>query len=48
MCILQTGTDPYAVPKSMGIFQLLDSPDDTTTSRIAERIIANHEAFMVI
>ncbi|KAI4380243.1 hypothetical protein MLD38_006458 [Melastoma candidum] len=38
--------DPYAVPKSMGIFQLLKSPKDMTTSIIAQRIAANHEAYI--
>lgn len=39
-------TDPYEVAKSMGIFQLLESPKSTTTTSVAQRIIANHEAYM--
>lgn len=39
-------TDPYAVAKSMGIFQLLESPKSITTTSVAQRIIANHEAYM--
>ncbi|OWM86909.1 hypothetical protein CDL15_Pgr015945 [Punica granatum] len=39
------GADPYAVPKSMGIFRLLESPKDITTTSIAQRIVANHEAY---
>ncbi|XP_044468552.1 ethanolamine-phosphate cytidylyltransferase-like isoform X2 [Mangifera indica] len=39
-------TDPYAVPKSMGIFQLLESPKSTTTTSVAQRIVANHDAYM--
>ncbi|KAK4757795.1 hypothetical protein SAY87_019096 [Trapa incisa] len=39
------GSDPYAVPKSMGIFRLLESPKDITTSSIAQRIVANHDAY---
>lgn len=38
--------DPYSVPKSMGIFQLLESPKNITTTSVAQRIIANHEAYM--
>ncbi|XP_042050890.1 ethanolamine-phosphate cytidylyltransferase-like [Salvia splendens] len=38
--------DQYAVPKSMGIFQTLESPKDITTTSIAERIIANHEIYL--
>ncbi|KAF7820558.1 ethanolamine-phosphate cytidylyltransferase-like [Senna tora] len=38
--------DPYEVPKGMGKFQLLDSPKDITTTSVAQRIMANHEAFM--
>ncbi|EXC12837.1 Ethanolamine-phosphate cytidylyltransferase [Morus notabilis] len=38
-------TDPYSVPKSMGIFQLLESPKNITTTSVAQRIIANHEAY---
>lgn len=37
--------DPYEVPKSMGIFRLLESPKDITTATVAQRIMANHEAF---
>ncbi|XP_057485706.1 ethanolamine-phosphate cytidylyltransferase-like [Actinidia eriantha] len=38
-------TDPYAVPKRMGIFQMLESPKNITTSSVAQRIIANHETY---
>ncbi|WZZ74588.1 hypothetical protein YC2023_085961 [Brassica napus] len=37
--------NPYAVPISMGIFQILESPLDITTSTIMGRIVANHEAY---
>ncbi|CAA3005789.1 ethanolamine-phosphate cytidylyltransferase-like [Olea europaea var. sylvestris] len=37
--------NPYAVPISMGIFELLESPLDITTSTIIRRIVSNHEAF---
>ncbi|KAF2604939.1 hypothetical protein F2Q70_00024820 [Brassica cretica] len=37
--------NPYAVPISMGIFQVLESPLDITTSTIIRRIVANHEAY---
>ncbi|XP_021680438.2 ethanolamine-phosphate cytidylyltransferase isoform X2 [Hevea brasiliensis] len=38
--------DPYAVPKSMGIFRILESPKRITTTSVAQRIVANHEAYM--
>ncbi|KAL0710953.1 hypothetical protein Bca4012_017931 [Brassica carinata] len=37
--------NPYAVPKSMGIFEVLESPLDISTSTIIKRIVANHEAY---
>jgi ethanolamine-phosphate cytidylyltransferase len=37
--------NPYAVPISMGIFKVLDSPLDITTTTIIRRIVANHEAY---
>ncbi|KAK2658708.1 hypothetical protein Ddye_005241 [Dipteronia dyeriana] len=39
-------TDPYAIPKSMGIFRLLESPKSVTTTSVAERIVANHDAYV--
>lgn len=38
--------DPYAAPKSMGIFRTIESPRDTTTTSVAKRIIANHDTYM--
>ncbi|XP_024446517.1 ethanolamine-phosphate cytidylyltransferase isoform X3 [Populus trichocarpa] len=38
--------DPYAVPKSMRIFRMLDSPKTITTTSVAQRIVANHEAYV--
>ncbi|KAL6519532.1 Ethanolamine-phosphate cytidylyltransferase [Orobanche gracilis] len=35
----------YAVPISLGIFKLLGSPLDITTSTIIRRIVSNHEAY---
>ncbi|GLT41682.1 hypothetical protein SLA2020_157260 [Shorea laevis] len=37
--------NPYAVPISMGIFKVLESPLDITTTTIIRRIVANHEAY---
>lgn len=37
--------NPYAVPISMGIFKILDSPLDITTTTIIRRIVSNHEAY---
>ncbi|KAL6189278.1 hypothetical protein ACLB2K_040667 [Fragaria x ananassa] len=39
-------SDPYSIPKSMGIFQVLESPKDITTTSVAQRIIANHDAYL--
>ncbi|KAL6507713.1 Ethanolamine-phosphate cytidylyltransferase [Orobanche gracilis] len=39
-------SDPYVVPRSMGMFQMLESPNNTTTTSIAHRIIANHEIYV--
>ncbi|XP_077238574.1 ethanolamine-phosphate cytidylyltransferase-like [Tasmannia lanceolata] len=43
--LLNGDVDPYAAPKSMGIFQIIDSPRNTTTASISKRIIANHDAY---
>ncbi|CAI9262424.1 unnamed protein product [Lactuca saligna] len=37
--------DPYSVPKSMGIFRILESPKNITTTSVAQRIKANHEIY---
>ncbi|KAL6659060.1 hypothetical protein ACP70R_003100 [Stipagrostis hirtigluma subsp. patula] len=37
--------DPYAVPKSMGIFQTITSPKTITSVSVATRIVDNHEAY---
>ncbi|CAH9102354.1 unnamed protein product [Cuscuta europaea] len=37
--------NPYAIPRSMGIFEVLESPLDITTSTIIRRIVSNHEAY---
>ncbi|KAM0905465.1 hypothetical protein ACQ4PT_017376 [Festuca glaucescens] len=37
--------DPYALPKSMGIFQTVTSPKTITSVSVATRIIDNHEAY---
>ncbi|XP_010263306.1 PREDICTED: ethanolamine-phosphate cytidylyltransferase-like [Nelumbo nucifera] len=42
---LNDDADPYAAPKSMGIFRMIESPKDITTSSVAKRIIANHEVY---
>ncbi|XP_012474161.1 ethanolamine-phosphate cytidylyltransferase [Gossypium raimondii] len=44
--LLPGETDPYAFPKSMGIFRLLESPKSLTTSSVSQRIVANHEAYV--
>uniref|UniRef100_A0A2P2J0C3 Ethanolamine-phosphate cytidylyltransferase n=1 Tax=Rhizophora mucronata TaxID=61149 RepID=A0A2P2J0C3_RHIMU len=41
----QEKSNPYAVPISMGIFKVLDSPLDVTTTTIIKRIVSNHEAY---
>jgi ethanolamine-phosphate cytidylyltransferase len=37
--------DPYALPKSMGIFQTVTSPKTITSVSVATRIIDNHETY---
>ncbi|KAG0586671.1 hypothetical protein KC19_2G107600 [Ceratodon purpureus] len=37
--------DPYAAAKEAGIFEVIKSPRDMTTSTIIRRIFANHEAY---
>ncbi|KAK2655488.1 hypothetical protein Ddye_008540 [Dipteronia dyeriana] len=37
--------NPYAVPISLDIFKVLDSPLDITTTTIIKRILSNHEAY---
>jgi hypothetical protein len=43
----QEQDNPYAVPIGMGIFKVLDSPLDITTTTIIRRIVSNHEAYQV-
>ena len=45
--LLQGDDDPYALPKSMGIFQIVTSPKTITSVSVATRIINNHEAYKV-
>ncbi|KAK1367473.1 Ethanolamine-phosphate cytidylyltransferase [Heracleum sosnowskyi] len=42
---LNGSVDPYAVPKSMGIFRMIESPKDITTTTVAQRIVDNHEIY---
>ncbi|KAJ4830781.1 Ethanolamine-phosphate cytidylyltransferase [Turnera subulata] len=44
--LLADAPDPYAVPKSMGIFRMLESPKTITTTSVAQRIASNHEAYL--
>ncbi|GAY32380.1 hypothetical protein CUMW_002100, partial [Citrus unshiu] len=37
--------NPYAIPISMDIFKVLESPLDITTTTIIRRIVSNHEAY---
>ncbi|KAH9621344.1 hypothetical protein KSS87_011920 [Heliosperma pusillum] len=41
----QEKDNPYAVPISMGIFRVIESPLDITTTTIIRRIVSNHEAY---
>ncbi|CAD6258592.1 unnamed protein product [Miscanthus lutarioriparius] len=45
MDFTEDDSNPYAVPKAMGIYRRLESPLDITTSTIIRRIVANHEAY---
>ncbi|KHN29458.1 ethanolamine-phosphate cytidylyltransferase-like isoform X2 [Glycine soja] len=40
--------NPYAVPISMGIFKVLESTLDITTTTIIRRIVSNHEAYQCV
>lgn len=44
--LLNDKPDPYAVPKSKGIFRMLESPKDITTTSVIQRIIANHDVYV--
>ncbi len=46
-CWFQGESDPYAAAKEMGIFKILESPLNMTTSTIIQRILTNHEAYKV-
>lgn len=46
--VMQDKPDPYGVPKSKGIFRMLESPKDITTTSVAQRIIANHDIYVVL
>lgn len=46
--LMQGKADPYEVPKSLGMFQMLESPKNITTTLVAQRIMANHEIYEVI
>lgn len=46
--MFQEKENPYDVPISMGIFKLLESPLDITTSTIIKRIVSNHDAYQVL
>ncbi|KAK9726423.1 hypothetical protein RND81_05G213900 [Saponaria officinalis] len=41
----QEKDNPYAVPISMGIFKIIESSLDITTTTIIRRIVSNHEAY---
>ena len=40
-------TDPYAIPKSMGIHKIVDSKSDLTAEIVIERIIKNREKYII-
>ena len=41
VCADENDVDPYAVPKRLGKFKLIDSGNTMTTDNIVERIIRN-------
>ncbi|XP_020594107.1 ethanolamine-phosphate cytidylyltransferase-like isoform X2 [Phalaenopsis equestris] len=45
MDYIKERSNPYSIPMDMGIFKIIESPLDITTSTIIKRIVANHEAF---
>ncbi|OAY69478.1 Ethanolamine-phosphate cytidylyltransferase [Ananas comosus] len=44
-CNSKSDIDPYATPKSMGIFRTIESPRNTTSMSVARRIIDNYETY---
>lgn len=42
---LMKENDPYIAPKELGIFKIIESRRDITTTTIIKRIVANHEAY---
>jgi ethanolamine-phosphate cytidylyltransferase len=45
LTFFQGECDPYAAAKEMGIFTVIESPRNMTTSTIIQRILTNHEAY---
>eukprot|EP00250_Pteridium_aquilinum_P033383 c5534_g1_i1 orf=242-1549(+) len=43
--LLNEEDDPYRAAKELGIFKVIESPMNTTTTTIIKRIVANHEAY---
>lgn len=41
----ESGHDPFAIPKQLGMFKLVNSGNDMTTEKIVERIITNRLAY---
>lgn len=48
LTFFQGERDPYAAAKEMGIFTVIESPRNMTTSTIIQRILTNHEAYKVL
>ncbi len=48
LTFFQGECDPYAAAKEMGIFTVIESPRNMTTSTIIQRILTNHEAYKVL
>lgn len=48
LTFFQGKRDPYAAAKEMGIFTVIESPRNMTTSTIIQRILTNHEAYKVL
>jgi ethanolamine-phosphate cytidylyltransferase len=48
LTFFQGERDPYTAAKEMGIFTVIESPRNMTTSTIIQRILTNHEAYKVL
>jgi ethanolamine-phosphate cytidylyltransferase len=46
--LFQEENDPYKAAKDLGIFRIIESPRDITTTSIIRRIVSHYEAYKVL